>query len=137
MQKVTGKQNILNEPRIINIFDRQKIEITGVKEIVSSTEKEVYVKLSDGIMHILGSGLMVVKLVPEEEFLMVSGQINGLNFISKMTKKSLFGKVFKWDFLEIFRFCFFLNFCGQAWFLVLLRYFLSLSQSLQKRMFML
>ena len=95
MQKGNEKSKTLFEPKIINIFDRQKIEIVGVKEIISSTEKEVYVKLLDGFMHIVGSGLTISKLAPEEEFLSVSGQVNGLNFISKMTKKSLFGKVFK------------------------------------------
>lgn len=83
------------EPRVINIFDRQRIEILGAKEVVSSTEKEVYVKISDGFMQVLGLGLTITKLVPEEESLLISGQINGVNFISKMTKKSLFGKVFK------------------------------------------
>ena len=95
MQKGKDKFNNVLEPRMINIFDRQRIETFGVKEVVSSTEKEVYVKLSDGFMQIVGVGLTITKLVPEEETLFVSGQINGLNFISKMTKKSLFGKVFK------------------------------------------
>ena len=98
MQRQVENSKKSFEPRIINIFDRQRIEILGVKEVVSSTEKEVYVKVSDGFMQIVGVGLTITKLVPEEETLFVSGQINGLNFISKMTKKSLFGKVFKWFF---------------------------------------
>ena len=95
MQKNTNKSKEIKEPRIINIFDRNRVEIVGAKEVVSSTEKEVYIKLSDGFMQILGLELVIVKLVPEEEFLLVSGQITGLNFVSKLTKKSLFGKVFK------------------------------------------
>ena len=93
MQNVKEKQ-ILG-PKIINIFDRQKIEIQGALEIISSTEKEIYVKLLSGIMLILGEGLTIQKLLPEEEMLVVSGRVDGVNFKSKQTKKSLFGKVFK------------------------------------------
>jgi hypothetical protein len=32
--------------------------------------------------------------------LVVSGRVDGVNFKSKQTKKSLFGKVFKWCFLK-------------------------------------
>lgn len=95
MQKGKEKQLSMFEPKIINIFDRQKIEMVGVHEIISSTEKEIYIKISSGVMVISGVGLTIVKLVPEEESLIISGQINGLNFQSKMTRKSLFGKVFK------------------------------------------
>ena len=93
MQNVKEKQ-ILG-PKIINIFDRQKIEVQGAIEIISSTEKEIYVKLLNGIMLILGEGLTIQNLLPEEEMLVVSGKIDGVNFKSKQTKKSLFGKVFK------------------------------------------
>lgn len=93
MQNVKEKQ-ILG-PKIINIFDRQKIEIQGAIEIISSTEKEIYVKLLNGIMLILGEGLTIQKLLPEEEMLVVSGRVDGVNFKSKQTKKSLFGRVFK------------------------------------------
>ena len=94
MQKGNDKTKTL-EPRLINIFDRRKIEVVGVQEVVSSTEKEVYIKLSDGYMRVTGEQLTILKLVPEEELLLISGVVSGLNFISKMTKKSLFGKVFK------------------------------------------
>ena len=93
MQNLKEKQ-ILG-PKIINIFDRQKIEIQGALEIISSTEKEIYVKLLSGIMLIFGEGLTIQKLLPEEEMLVVSGRVDGVNFKSKQTKKSLFGKVFK------------------------------------------
>ena len=137
MQKNTNKSKEIKEPRIINIFDRNRVEIVGAKEVVSSTEKEVYIKLSDGFMQILGLELVIVKLVPEEEFLLVSGQITGLNFVSKLTKKSLFGKVFKWDFSKIMKFYCLQSFCGlglclDCW-LLLLNWLLKFLE----RMFML
>lgn len=95
MQKNNEKNKGILEPRHIQIYDRQKIEVLGAKEIISSTEKEVFVKLGDGNMRIDGVGLTILKLVPEEEILIISGQINGINFQTKMTKKSILGRVFK------------------------------------------
>ena len=95
MQNGKEKQASVLCPKLINIFGRQKLEIVGALEIISSTEKEIYITLLSEIMIVVGEKLTILKLVPEEELLIVSGQINGINFQSKMTKKSIFGKVFK------------------------------------------
>lgn len=95
MQMGKEKTKQILGPKLVNIFDRQKIEIQGALEIISSTEKEIYIKLLNGVMIISGEGLTILKLLPEEETLIVSGQIDGVNFKSKLTKKSIFGKVFK------------------------------------------
>lgn len=95
MQMGKEKTKQILGPKLVNIFDRQKIEIQGALEIISSTEKEIYIKLLNGVMIISGEGLTILKLLPEEETFIVSGQIDGVNFKSKLTKKSIFGKVFK------------------------------------------
>ena len=95
MQMGKEKTKQILGPKLVNIFDRQKIEVQGALEIISSTEKEIYIKLLNGVMIISGEGLTILKLLPEEETLIVSGQIDGVNFKSKLTKKSIFGKVFK------------------------------------------
>lgn len=79
----------------VNIFDRKKIEIVGAVEVISSTEKEVHIKLQDSFMQVFGEKLTILKLIPEEKLLSISGVINGINYPSKLTKKSLLGKVFK------------------------------------------
>ena len=81
--------------QILTIFAREKLEVTSAVEILSSTEKEIFVKLESDVLQILGEGMKINKLVPESKTLSVSGKINGLNFISKMAKKSIFKKVFK------------------------------------------
>ena len=91
MQNIKEKSKTMLGPKSINIFERQKIEVFGALEIISSTEKEIYIKLVDGIMLISGEGLTILKLFPEEETLIVSGRIDGVNFKSKMSKKSIFG----------------------------------------------
>ena len=95
MQMGKEKTKQILGPKLVNIFDRQKIEVQGALEIISSTEKEIYIKLLNGVMIISGEVLTILKLLPEEETLIVSGQIDGVNFKSKLTKKSIFGKVFK------------------------------------------
>lgn len=79
----------------LTIFEREKIEVAQAVEIISSTEKEIYVRLEKDILQIVGDKLKINKLIPEEKMLSVSGRVDGLKYISKLTKKSLFKKVFK------------------------------------------
>ena len=79
----------------IEILNRESLEVLGAEEVLSSTEKEVYVKLEKEILQVLGEGLKITKLSPDEKLLMVSGKVNGVLYITKLTKKSLFGRVFK------------------------------------------
>ena len=85
----------------VNIYARERIEVLGATEVISSTEKEVIAKLSDTYMSIFGANLTIVKLVPEDEILIVSGNITGIKYENKLNKKSFFGKMFKWQALEI------------------------------------
>ena len=50
MQKEKEKSKVCLEPKLINIYDRQKIEIVGAHEIISSTEKEIYIKVFGGVV---------------------------------------------------------------------------------------
>lgn len=79
----------------LTIFEREKIELTQAVEIISSTEKEIFVRLEKDVLQIVGEKLKINKLIPEEKILSISGKINGLNYTSRLTKKSLFKKVFK------------------------------------------
>ena len=67
----------------------------GVDEVVSSTDKEIFVKIDKELAQILGNGLKIVKLFPEEKMLVVDGKINGMIYSAKQAKRSFFGKVFK------------------------------------------
>lgn len=84
-----------NSMQKIEILNRQSIDILGAEEVLSSTEKEVFVKMEKDILQVLGEGLKIVKLVPDEKMLVINGKVNGFTFMAKMSKKSLFGKVFK------------------------------------------
>ena len=86
---------------MLHIYSREKLEIVGAVEVLSSTDKEAMIKLESGVLIVQGSGITISKLVPEDKFLVLSGKIKGLAFEEKITKKSLISKVFKWCFLKI------------------------------------
>jgi hypothetical protein len=79
----------------IKIQNRDKIEVLGAIEVLSSTDKEIIAKLQDNYIYIFGSALSITKLAPEETLLLASGNITGLKYESKLTKKSFLKKVFK------------------------------------------
>ena len=84
-----------NNIHTLSIYDRANLEVSMAQEILSSTEKEIYVKLHSDILHIVGENLKINKLNPDNKTFSVSGKINGVSYVSKMSKKSIFGKVFK------------------------------------------
>ena len=88
-QKVNSKSNI------INLYNREKMELTGIKEVVSSTDKEIIAKIENSIIIIQGKELRVVKLIPEDEYLSISGVIDLFRYDGKISKKSFMSKVFK------------------------------------------
>lgn len=79
----------------LSIFNRERLDVTSALEILSSSEKEVFVRLEKEILQIFGEDLKINKLIPESKTLNITGKINGINYISKMAKKSIFKKVFK------------------------------------------
>ena len=79
----------------LNIYNRERLEVNDAVEILSSTEKEIYVQLSGEILQIFGERMKINKLLPDEKTLSVIGKINGLNYVSKISKKSFLKKVFK------------------------------------------
>ena len=85
----------------LTIYNREKLELTSAVEVISSTDREVIARLEDSFIYIAGTNLTISKLVPEEELLVVSGNILGLKYEGKALKKSFWSRVFKWTFLTI------------------------------------
>lgn len=79
----------------VSILNKEKIEIQGATEVMSSTDKEIIAKLQDSFVFVTGTNLSISKLVPEETLLVASGNISGLKYENRLTKKSFLKKVFK------------------------------------------
>lgn len=89
------KKNVNESNHSISIIKKEKIEMTGAVEVLSSTEKEIIVRLESELLYIFGSGLAIQKLVPEEKFLQASGKVEGIKYAPKLNRKTLLQKVFK------------------------------------------
>ena len=93
MEKINENLTIKNN--VINLYNREKLDITGITEVVSSTDKEIITKIQNVILIIMGAELRVVKLIPEDSFLSVVGKVDALKYETKINKKSFMSKVFK------------------------------------------
>ena len=65
-------------PHTIQIDRRKRIVITSVMDVCSFHETEIVMKLDTGHLFITGQGLHIGKLIPEENRLDISGQIDSL-----------------------------------------------------------
>ena len=97
MENKTVNETVKTSAKIhsVNLYNREKITVAGAEKVLSSTEKEIAIKLKDSYMFITGKDLIIIKLVPEEEELVAEGNISGIRYENKVTKKSFFGRVFK------------------------------------------
>ena len=71
-----------------NIYNREKMDIVGVVEVVSSTATEITTKVCDYVMQIYGSNLRVSKLDPENKLLCICGKIDGIKYDKRINQKS-------------------------------------------------
>lgn len=80
-------------PHSLMLENRKKLVMAGIVSVESFNEKEVFLKLSDGMLSITGTGLNIEKLNVEDGNLTVFGEINGIRYNVKKT--NLLGKIFK------------------------------------------
>ncbi len=90
-----NSKNLVKSNHQVSISNKEKIEIVGASEVMSSTDKEIIAKLQDSFVFVMGTNLSISKLVPEETLLVASGNILGLRYENRLTKKSFLKKVFK------------------------------------------
>ena len=90
-----NSKNLVKSNHSVNILNKEKIEIVGASEVMSSTDKEIIAKFQDSFVFVTGTNLSISKLVPEETLLVASGNISGLKYENRLTKKSFLKKVFK------------------------------------------
>ena len=76
------------------IYNRQRIEITGVIDVISFSESNVEAEYSDGILVVDGKLLKIEEFSGDSGKLFISGEIDGFYYFSKNKKetRSFFGK---------------------------------------------
>ena len=75
-----SRSNISTTEHNLTLNFREKLSITGVKEIINFDEKNVNVKTVCGELSIDGENIHINILNVENGELEVSGKINGLNY---------------------------------------------------------
>ena len=89
---------VTNRPQhniVLNL--RERLSITGVKEIVNFDDKTVNIKTVCGELNIDGDSIRINVLNVENGELEISGKINGINYYDTYDsdKKTLLSKIFK------------------------------------------
>lgn len=89
------ESNVRAKVAELKITGEERVEISDVKQIVSSTSHEVIAKTVSGAVSVTGSDLTISKLIPEGGLLSICGQIYGIKFDGKQGGKSFLKRVFK------------------------------------------
>ncbi len=76
---------------------REKLSLTGVKEIINFDDKNVNVKTNCGELSIDGEKIHINVLNVEKGELEIQGKINGINYfdVYESDKKNLLSRIFK------------------------------------------
>lgn len=89
------ESNVRAKVAELKVIGEERLEISDVKQIISSTNHEVIAKTISGAVLISGFDLTISKLIPEGGLLSISGQICGIKFDNKQGGKSFLKRVFK------------------------------------------
>ena len=87
-----------NVPHKVVIDDRAKIVITAVEDVDSFNENEVILLSGQGFITITGDDLHISKLNLDDGQLVVSGNIQSVDYADheeERSKRGVFGKVFR------------------------------------------
>lgn len=82
----------------IDLKDRKKLEISGIKKIESLNSEEFLIDTKLGLLLVRGKELEMQMLDIDKGNIWISGNINAIEYIEPVAKKEksgFFGKVFK------------------------------------------
>ena len=88
---------LTNQYGEIKIIDRKKINLTGVKKLVSFNPEEFLIETTLGIILLKGQDLEILKLDTTDQILSIKGKINNLNYMdsNKSKETSIIARLFK------------------------------------------
>lgn len=82
-------------PHAITLYERAKLQISGVSEVISFDEQSVSLQTVCGGMTIEGSGLHITTLNIDRGEVVIDGTVNGIYYFSDHgTKPGFFGRLF-------------------------------------------
>ncbi len=90
-----NSENKKSKEHIINLKNREKINISGVKEVISYNEKNIFLETVQGTLEIKGKDFKIQQLNLEQNDLYVKGYLEELNYSQEKPGKSFFKNLFK------------------------------------------
>ena len=90
-------EEVNNEKHVISILQRESINISGVKKIVSFDDEEFLLETTYGPMEIKGVDLEIRKLDTYQGVISINGILNSFSYLKMEGKKEggLLSKLFK------------------------------------------
>ena len=83
----------------LKITDRNNIEITSAKNVISFDSNEFLIETPYGNLKVTGKNLTIGKMDTEKKELIIKGNIDSINYLSTQPnntqKESVFKKLFK------------------------------------------
>ena len=88
---------ISNQYGEIKIVDRKKINLSGVKKLVSFNPEEFLIETTLGVILLKGQELEIIKLDTSDGILSIKGRVNSLNYMdsNKKSETSILARLFK------------------------------------------
>ena len=89
---------VTSDTQEISIKERENINISGVKKIVSFDDEVFLLETTYGPLEIKGSNLEIIKLDTFQGIILIKGVINSLAYLVEEGKKEkgMLSKLFKW-----------------------------------------
>lgn len=88
----------ISKKHAVNLIDRSRINMTGVKDVFAFDEKLIELETVDGYLDVEGDDLHIVKMNLDSGEMIVEGRVTGLAYqdqIGTSKKKSLIARLFK------------------------------------------
>ena len=87
---------VLKEYGEIKIIDRKKINLTGIRKLISFNSKEFIIDSKLGLIELKGDNLELLKLDTSEGNLAIKGKIDSLCYVNEKNKElSFIARLFK------------------------------------------
>ena len=90
---------IIDSLQELKVSNRNIIQLSGIKKVVSFNDKEFILETTKGPIHIYGENLELGTLDSNNGNIIINGKFNGFDYLDKNHKKndeSIWTKLFKW-----------------------------------------
>lgn len=95
MNELINQQNKAFMRTSVNIENRERISVTGVKRVDSFDESEVSAHLESAQVSVYGQGLHISRLDLDNGILIVDGFISGVEYSDSDIKSGFLSRIFK------------------------------------------